>query len=784
MDVVERLYNKRLLAKRWRCQAKARGRFSELSLGRLERHESLFLPGHLRDAYEAGNHVLKATGQTQLAALGLEPAAWLERLRRVVLLATALHDLGKCNDHFQDMLRGGTPQTLRHEWVGLLILETPGWRDWLLPALGGDEVDWSIVLWCIAGHHPRYDRSAPPEVGTGRRRINVLLDHDDVLKAIEWLRKTFELGQAPILLPRNIDLRTGVDNQIEDLYQLHYAAEDQYDGFPEDLRRFVAVAKASVLAADVAGSALPRTLVIDTERSAWIGSVLNASTLPGASDFRRIIATRLKCGLAEVDSKLRPFQRNAAAAAGRVTIVRASCGTGKTLLAYRWGEVRCPGRRLYICYPTTGTATEGFRDYLLDPVLAEYVKTNLEHGRRQVDFRLLQADEDRNTSIARIESLDLWRVPVVACTVDTVLGLVQNNRRGLCAWPALAQGAFVFDEIHSYDDKLFDALLHFLDAMRGVPVLLMTASLPDHRRNAIEQVLLRHHESLIETERPTELEQQLRYHASTSPKPDQLTAEELACGGKILRVCNTVAACMRVAESLKAMGLEPIVYHSRFKYLHRVEQHRRVIDAFEGNGSALAVCSQVAEMSLDLSATLLVTDLAPVPALIQRLGRLNRKAKPDDRTRPFLVTDPLGPDGKFSPLPYDADDLETAKRWLEKVSNGPQSQLDLAQAWERLQDPDAQVPRYQSAWLDFGPATPVLELREGSPSLTVVLHEDWAGLRAESKTLPEVAIPMPNPPGKRGDRPFDWQAGEFNGVPVVRDDALKYDPERGAEWNV
>lgn len=35
----------------------------------------------------------------------------------------------------------------------------------------------------------------------------------------------------------------------------------------------------------------------------------------------------------------------------------------------------------------------------------------------------------------------------------------------------------------------------------------------------------------------------------------------------------------------------------------------------------------MAEMSLDLSATLLVTDLAPVPALIQRLGRLNRRAE-------------------------------------------------------------------------------------------------------------------------------------------------------------
>ena len=32
-----------------------------------------------------------------------------------------------------------------------------------------------------------------------------------------------------------------------------------------------------------------------------------------------------------------------------------------------------------------------------------------------------------------------WSTPVVPCTVDTVLGLVQNNKRGLFAWPALAE---------------------------------------------------------------------------------------------------------------------------------------------------------------------------------------------------------------------------------------------------------------------------------------------------------------------------------------------------------
>jgi CRISPR-associated endonuclease/helicase Cas3 len=240
------------------------------------------------------------------------------------------------------------------------------------------------------------------------------------------------------------------------------------------------------------------------------------------------------------------------------------------------------------------------------------------------------------------------------------------------------------------------------------------------------------------------------------------------------------------------------VYHSRFKYFDRDEkgtehgrvvQHRGVIRAFQQDGPALAVCTQVAEMSLDLSATLLVTELSPVSALIQRLGRLNRHAKEGDEVRPFIVTEPKGADGKFSPLPYDADDLQTAERWLARLGDGQLSQADLATAWEELQEGDAEVPRYQSAWLDFGPATPVLELREGSPSLTVVLEEDYPGLKARNKRLAEVALPMPVPPGKRGGKPFDWQLKDgrgqrcaFNGVPVAREDAIVYDPQRGAIW--
>src|SRR6185503_19631742 len=124
-------------------------------------------------------------------------------------------------------------------------------------------------------------------------------------------------------------------------------------------------------------------------------------------------------------------------------------------------------------------------------------------------------------------------------------------------------------------------------------------------------------------------------------------------------VCNTVTRTM--ANAGRVAHLDPLIYHSRFRYEDRVARHRDVIAAFRRSGPALAVCSQVAEMSLDLSATLLVTDLAPVPALIQRLGRLNRRAREGDPTRPFVVIEP------DDSLPYKQADLNAARTWLGRL---------------------------------------------------------------------------------------------------------------------
>ena len=165
-------------------------------------------------------------------------------------------------------------------------------------------------------------------------------------------------------------------------------------------------------------------------------------------------------------SPARPFQQLVAQSDRRVTFVKAGCGSGKTVAAYLWAAQRAAGRKIFLCYPTTGTATEGFRDYVIPSELAP--DAQLLHSRSELDIEALQqtGDEDLLESVHRINSLRTWDTPLTVCTADTVLGIMQNHRRGLYALPSLVLGGFVFDEIHQYDDRLFSSLLHFLEPLR------------------------------------------------------------------------------------------------------------------------------------------------------------------------------------------------------------------------------------------------------------------------------------------------------------------------------
>ncbi len=717
------------------------------------------LSSHTANVMAAAQTLLDETADTQLSAIGLPGTVWKERFCRAVLLAAFCHDLGKANDQFQSMVRHSREQkqAIRHEALSLLIIQETPLREWLSATLEEPE-ELSFLLWAAAGHHRKFPPDEPA-AGTGVR-LSLFLEHADFRRTLSVGAKWLGLNAPPDLANLTWQL-TGSTSPHRRLMKAKRKAAAFWASCNADKRRFLAAVKACLIAADVAGSALPKE---GEKISGWIRRALDQK--PTSDHLQKIIDERLQ------GMPLRPFQEALGRTTTRVVLAQAGCGSGKTLGAYVWASQRAPGKRLFFSYPTTGTATEGFRDYLIDPTL----NTQLVHSRAAVDLELLGVD-DEGDQANPLAALEAWSTSITSCTVDTVLGLTQNQRRGLYAWPAFVDAAFVFDEIHAYDERLFSSLLRFLLNCRGVPCLLMTASLPQSRFDALKDALSSIGESLDTIAGPTDLETLPRYKRLISNDPWAVVEQSFRDNGKVLWVANTVGRALGIADEASARGFQPLVYHSRFRYEDRVRQHGKIISAFRQDGPVFAIATQVAEMSLDLSADLLVTDLAPVPSLIQRLGRLNRRSTPRNPKppKPFLIIEP------DTAAPYksqeEPDPFAAPRLWLERLGMGAVSQSDLAQAWSRLDEGRRQKP-LESAWIDGGFETTPRHLRESRPGLTVLLREDATAVERGEIDPVRVRIPMTRPNWLEWKK---WPQVAFAKVPPS--ERVSYDPERGARWN-
>ena len=717
------------------------------------------LSGHTANVMAAAQALLDETVDAQLSAVGLPGTIWKERFCRAVLFAAFCHDLGKANDQFQSMVRQERKQkqATRHEALSLLIVQETPLKEWLSAPLEEPE-ELSFLLWAAAGHHRKFPPDEPA-AGTGIR-LSLFLEHADFQRTLAVGAKWLGLNDPPALTNLTWQLR-GPTSPYRLLIRTKRKAAAFWASCGDDERRFLAAVKACLIAADVAGSALPKE---GEKISGWIQRALSQRPTPG--QLRKIVDERLK------GMPLRPFQEALGKTTTRVVLAQAGCGSGKTLGAYVWASQRAPGKRLFFSYPTTGTATEGFRDYLIDPTL----NTQLVHSRATVDLELLGVG-DEGDQVNPLDALEAWSTSITSCTVDSVLGLTQNQRRGLYAWPAFVDAAFVFDEIHAYDERLFSSLLRFLLNCRGVPCLLMTASLPQSRLDTLKETLSSIGESLEIISGSTDLETLPRYKRLISNDPWAVVEQSFRDNGKILWVANTVGRALSLADEASTRGFQPLVYHSRFRYEDRVRQHGRIISAFRQERSVLAIATQVAEMSLDLSADLLVTDLAPVPALIQRLGRLNRRSTPKSQKppKPFLIIEP------DTPSPYknqeQPEPFAVPRLWLERLGMEPVSQSDLAQTWSALAEGRQQKPQ-ESAWIDGGFETTPRHLRESRPGLSVLLHEDALVVERGEMDPVRVRIPMTVPTGLDWRK---WPQVAFAKVPPP--EYINYHPERGARWN-
>lgn len=382
-------------------------------------------------------------------------------------------------------------------------------------------------------------------------------------------------------------------------------------------------------------------------------------------------------------------------------LVEAPMGEGKTELAFmaHLHLQRTNGHRgFYLALPTQATGNALF-------ARARQFMDAFAHGSAP-DLQLIHGGAARHEMMAALK--DVWgedgkqsegveaarwfsrrKRPLIAPygvgTIDQALFSVLNVKHHFVRLWGLANRVVVLDEVHAYDtytEGLIEALLRWLKGL-GCSVILMSATLPTKRRDGLLKAWrvdpavlpeLAYPRLVLADDRGLDWDDQIE---SRMMEPVRLagcgtTPEELLCvalealthGGCGAIIVNTVERAQQLYSLLKAKAPEDLtlqIFHARFPSDERAQREAAVLSTFGKEGKrparALLVATQVVEQSLDIDFDFLISDLAPVDLLLQRVGRLHRHqrpARPEPHRQPVLTVAGL--------LPGELPDLATT-RW-------------------------------------------------------------------------------------------------------------------------
>lgn len=225
---------------------------------------------------------------------------------------------------------------------------------------------------------------------------------------------------------------------------------------------------------------------------------------------------------------------------------------------------------------------------------------------------------------------------------------------------------FIFDEIHAYNARVFAqiiVLLEFITQRLNAKVMIMTATLPTYLKNELCKVI-----KPMQVHSDKALYKRRRHkvvlHSGLLAENLDIIRDSLKNGTKVLVVCNTVRQSQEVYRLLKSHAKKSVLLHGAF-----TGEDRNNYENYMKNGEIntqesiqLLVGTQAIEVSLDIDYDAIYTEPAPLDALIQRFGRVNRKCTKG--LCPVIVFTENSPSDKFI---YKPKLVERTLNTLERI---------------------------------------------------------------------------------------------------------------------
>lgn len=317
-------------------------------------------------------------------------------------------------------------------------------------------------------------------------------------------------------------------------------------------------------------------------------------------------------------------------------ILRAPTGAGKTDAALLWAQHQIEAERadhLVIAMPTRFTANA-----LAINTTKNLSATGLYHSTAWYQ-RIKNKDSTPLTEKRFIDKeQELARKLEVPCTVTTIdhlcICLTGTREDHHAIFFGLANACLVIDEADFYDDFTQQNIVVLLRALREleVPVLLMSATVPESAKEIYSDSgfsISKIHEDISDAER---IRCVIKRHGKVKQPDDIADLLQRALDHEpTIIYANTVARAQAYLQWFKSRDFEDVVlYHSRFTEPHKAEKEEKLIEMLgseawkNGNQHGVAILTQIGEISVNISADLMVSDLCPLDRLAQRAGRLSR----------------------------------------------------------------------------------------------------------------------------------------------------------------
>ncbi len=301
-------------------------------------------------------------------------------------------------------------------------------------------------------------------------------------------------------------------------------------------------------------------------------------------------------------------------------------GSGKTVADHRW-----TGDRKIFLVPNKISAESFYFDAL--GLYDGEENVGILHGDIHL-YTYENEEEEENVNITlQDESLVRnFAKPYIVATIDQLILAMFKHPNYEKTFASIYDAKVTVDEVHLLTPHMFMMLLYFMQFSYNnlkTKFHLMTATLPKYYKEKLVSCKNIGFASLPE-ERSEQKKDGKNITAFLNTKEndiEKIIKESIKGNKKVLIVVNKIDRGIELYEKIikiKELDEDNVnLLHSRFKFCDKRDKYKDILNQ-KGH---VWISTQMVEVALDLDFSVIISDLAPMDSLIQRMGRCNRHNK-------------------------------------------------------------------------------------------------------------------------------------------------------------